>query len=84
MTKEDEQLVNQMMEKLNLQDVLTHFNKLSDRCFDHCVADFQSSQLVQQEEACMRRCIEKFNQFSSRFQKTFVEQHTLQKQKELK
>lgn len=76
MSRSDEVAINHMMERMQMEDIVTHFNKLADTCFAECVSDFQSTQLRQSEEACVLRCVDKFSQFATRFQQVFVEHQT--------
>jgi import inner membrane translocase subunit TIM9 len=76
MSKDDEASISQMMERMQMEDIITHFNRLADTCFTQCVGDFKSNALLQNEEVCVQRCVEKFTQFSTRFQRVFVDHQT--------
>jgi len=43
----------------NLRDFLTLYNSLTETCFNHCVIDLNHRDLVNTEESCLYRCIDK-------------------------
>lgn len=52
---------------------LRMYNSLVERCFTDCVDSFRRKSLDKQEEACVRRCAEKFLKHSMRVGMRFAE-----------
>lgn len=51
------------------------YSKLVQRCFDDCVNDFTTKSLVNREETCVMRCVDKQLKGSARLNERFQEQN---------
>jgi len=65
--------VDQLVDRIQMETTITHFNRIADSCFRECIIDFKSDLLLQAEEVCVARCVDKFTQFDARLQREFVE-----------
>lgn len=66
-----------------MRDMMTFFNKLSQRCFDDCVSTFQSKSLTSKEEGCVHRCASKYFGANARMAMRFGE-HSMQKVEQMR
>ncbi|KAF2356027.1 Tim10-like [Trinorchestia longiramus] len=55
------------------RDFLTQYNKLSEDCFKHCIWDFTSRTIKNQENACVTNCVEKYTKVTQRVMERFQE-----------
>lgn len=51
------------------------YSKMVQRCFDDCVNDFTTKSLINREEQCVMRCVDKQLKGSARLQERFQEQN---------
>lgn len=51
------------------------YSKLVQRCFDDCVNDFTTKSLINREEGCVMRCVDKWMKGSERLGQRFQEQN---------
>ena len=56
-------------------DPLQMYSKLVQRCFDDCVNDFTTKSLINREEGCVLRCVDKYMKGSARLNERFQEQN---------
>lgn len=62
-----------MMQEMQMLDSLRMYNELVERCFGSCVDSFRARKLDGKEEACIRKCSEKFVKFAARAGERFQE-----------
>lgn len=55
--------------------LLQMYSKMVQRCFDDCVNDFTTKSLINREEQCIMRCVDKHLKGSARLQERFQEQN---------
>ncbi|RPA80662.1 mitochondrial import inner membrane translocase subunit tim9 [Ascobolus immersus RN42] len=63
----------QVLERRQMNEYVKMYSNLVQRCFDHCVNDFTSKSLIQKEEACLNRCVDKFLKGAERMGQRFQE-----------
>ncbi|KAJ5278706.1 hypothetical protein N7478_004078 [Penicillium angulare] len=63
------------MERKQLKEFMTMYSKMVQRCFDDCVNDFTTKSLINREETCVMRCVDKHLKSSARLQERFQEQN---------
>ena len=66
----------QVMQQLNdmqMAESMNTYNNLVERCFNECATSFHTKALKQDEEACVKRCVQKFMYFSQRVAERFQE-----------
>jgi import inner membrane translocase subunit TIM9 len=51
------------------------YSKMVQRCFDDCVNDFTTKSLINREEQCIMRCVDKHLKSSQRLNERFQEQN---------
>ncbi|CDF38807.1 unnamed protein product [Chondrus crispus] len=73
MQSQEQMRMMQMMQEMQMVDSLRMYNELVERCFGHCVETFRSRKLDGKEEACIRKCSEKFVKFAARAGERFQE-----------
>ncbi|CAM6129899.1 unnamed protein product [Calypogeia fissa] len=71
--EEDKLRMASMIDRLQISDSLKMYNSLVERCFSHCVESFRRKTLDKQEEACVKRCAEKYLKHSMRVSMRFAE-----------
>lgn len=71
--EEDKMKMMKMIEGLQMRDSLRMYNSLVERCFSSCVESFRRKALDKGEEACVRRCAEKFLKSTARVSMRFAE-----------
>lgn len=54
---------------------LQMYSKMVQRCFDDCINDFTTKSLINREEQCVMRCVDKHLKGSARLQERFQEQN---------
>ncbi|XP_076885996.1 mitochondrial import inner membrane translocase subunit Tim9-like [Bidens hawaiensis] len=64
--KEDQARMSTMIDQFQIRDSLRTYNTLVERCFTDCVETFWRRTLHKHEEACVKRCAEKFLKHSMR------------------
>ena len=42
------------------RDFLGQYNQLSENCFKHCIWDFRTRDVKNQEDSCVSNCVDKF------------------------
>jgi import inner membrane translocase subunit TIM9 len=52
--------VESMMMELQMREMQTIFNNVSERCFANCVNTFRTRSLDSEEKQCIENCFEKF------------------------
>ncbi|KAI9501767.1 protein transporter tim9 [Coemansia spiralis] len=70
-----EQRLQQLMEQKQLRDFMRMYTNLVGRCFDDCIADFNSNTLNDKELACTTRCTLKNMKFNERLGQRFAEEN---------
>lgn len=65
---DEERMMQVMMASMQMQDYLTMYNSTTEKCFKKCVFNLRTPQLVEKEEVCLNRCIEKMSHYNLRFQ----------------
>lgn len=71
-----EQISEQIQAELQIKqfrDFLTQYNKLSEDCFKHCIWDFTSRTIKNQENSCVTNCVEKYTKVTQRVSERFQE-----------
>ncbi|KAJ5121746.1 mitochondrial import inner membrane translocase subunit tim9 [Penicillium atrosanguineum] len=63
------------MERKQMKEFMTMYSKMVQRCFDDCVNDFTTKSLINREEQCIMRCVDKHLKGSARLQERFQEQN---------
>ncbi|KAJ5179104.1 hypothetical protein N7492_002314, partial [Penicillium capsulatum] len=63
------------MERKQMKEFMTMYSKMVQRCFDDCVNDFTTKSLVNREEQCILRCVDKNLKGSARLNERFQEQN---------
>ncbi|GLI81314.1 Mitochondrial import inner membrane translocase subunit tim9 [Penicillium cataractarum] len=63
------------MERKQLKEFMTMYSKMVQRCFDDCVNDFTTKSLINREEQCIMRCVDKHLKSSQRLNERFQEQN---------
>ncbi|RAH69261.1 protein transporter TIM9 [Aspergillus aculeatinus CBS 121060] len=63
------------MERKQLKEFMTMYSKLVQKCFDDCVNDFTTKSLINREESCVMRCVDKYMKGSARLNERFQEQN---------
>ncbi|KAJ5573366.1 mitochondrial import inner membrane translocase subunit tim9 [Penicillium hispanicum] len=63
------------MERKQLKEFMTMYSKMVQRCFDDCVNDFTTKSLINREEQCVLRCVDKQLKGSARLNERFQEQN---------
>ncbi|PLB42566.1 Tim10/DDP family zinc finger protein [Aspergillus taichungensis] len=63
------------MERKQMKEFMTMYSKLVQRCFDDCVNDFTTKSLINREEGCVMRCVDKYLKSSQRLNERFQEQN---------
>ncbi|PYI07330.1 mitochondrial intermembrane space translocase subunit Tim9 [Aspergillus sclerotiicarbonarius CBS 121057] len=63
------------MERRQLKEFMTMYSKLVQKCFDDCVNDFTTKSLINREEGCVLRCVDKYMKGSARLNERFQEQN---------
>jgi mitochondrial import inner membrane translocase subunit TIM9 len=74
----DQEVINKEMQQMQVQESLTTYNSLVERCFSECVTHFREKELNEGESDCVKRCIQKFMQFSQRVGLKFSEKQQQQ------
>lgn len=73
-----QQLFMKEMEKLQLEDSLSMYNKLVERCFDSCVTSFRSKAMDKSEIHCVEQCAARYIKMTQRVGLRFAEHQALQ------
>ncbi|CDM27171.1 hypothetical protein DTO013E5_4344 [Penicillium roqueforti] len=63
------------MERKQMKEFMTMYSKMVQRCFDDCVNDFTTKSLINREETCIMRCVDKNLKSSARLNERFQEQN---------
>ncbi|KAL4884234.1 mitochondrial import inner membrane translocase subunit tim9 [Aspergillus karnatakaensis] len=63
------------MENRQMKEFMAMYSKLVQRCFDDCVNDFTTKSLINREESCLMRCVDKHMKGSARLSERFQEQN---------
>ncbi|KAJ5115487.1 mitochondrial import inner membrane translocase subunit tim9 [Penicillium alfredii] len=63
------------MERKQMKEFMTMYSKMVQRCFDDCVNDFTTKSLINREESCVLRCVDKHLKGSARLNERFQEQN---------
>ncbi|PYH41271.1 protein transporter TIM9 [Aspergillus saccharolyticus JOP 1030-1] len=63
------------MERKQMKEFMTMYTKLVQKCFDDCVNDFTTKSLINREESCVMRCVDKYMKSSARLNERFQEQN---------
>ncbi|CAI7675949.1 hypothetical protein N7533_002118 [Penicillium manginii] len=63
------------MERKQMKEFMTMYSKMVQRCFDDCVNDFTTKSLINREEQCVLRCVDKQLKGSARLNERFQEQN---------
>ncbi|KAF5821547.1 putative Tim10-like domain superfamily protein [Helianthus annuus] len=70
---EDQARMSTVIDQLQIRDSLRTYNTLVEKCFTDCVDTFWRKTLHKHEEACVKRCAEKFMKHSMRAGLRFAE-----------
>lgn len=63
--------------RLQFRDFLQLYNKLTEKCFVHCVDNLFSRSLSDYESNCLDKCVLKFSNVNQRVMSTYVREQTL-------
>ncbi|XP_002737369.1 mitochondrial import inner membrane translocase subunit Tim10 B-like [Saccoglossus kowalevskii] len=63
----------------NFKDFLTQYNKFTESCFGHCIANLNYRLLSQEEEACIDKCSSKLININHRMIGTYMELNPMNK-----
>ena len=63
------------LQRLQLKDSMETYNSLVERCFNECIREFKAKDLDLTEKKCIKNCVQKFMQFSSRLGQRFAEKN---------
>jgi len=75
-----EEILQEEMQKLQVEEGIRNLNSITERCFEVCVNNFRTRKLENSEETCFKRCFEKHIKISMRLQKTFQESQLIQQE----
>ncbi|PWY91320.1 mitochondrial intermembrane space translocase subunit Tim9 [Aspergillus sclerotioniger CBS 115572] len=71
---EQRELANRM-ERKQMKEFMSMYSKLVQRCFDDCINDFTTKSLINREEGCVLRCVDKYMKATGRLNERFQEQN---------
>lgn len=74
--------MQRVMNDYLLTNMFKTYNGIAEKCFNACVFNFRSPKLVDKEELCVNRCIEKYSKYTVRVQRVYAEQNLLQQQQQ--
>jgi len=77
MTELDKMKVLATMNEMQVEESMTTYNNLVERCFNECVTNFRSKSLDATETSCTQRCVQKFMAYSQRVAQRFQEKQKL-------
>ncbi|KAH6911381.1 chaperone [Coprinopsis sp. MPI-PUGE-AT-0042] len=69
----EQQHMNKIIEKKQMQDFLKMYANIVEKCFTTCCNDFTSKTLSNKEEQCVMNCTEKWLKHSERVGARFAE-----------
>ncbi|KAL4946991.1 mitochondrial import inner membrane translocase subunit tim9 [Aspergillus filifer] len=75
LTAAEQRVFESRMEAKQMKSFMTMYSKLVQQCFDDCVNDFTTKSLINREEGCVMRCIDKHLKGSARMNERFQEQN---------
>lgn len=70
--------------RFQFRDFLQLYNKLTEKCFLHCVDNLFTRSLSEYESSCLDKCVIKFSNVNQRVMSTYVREQTLINQRRLK
>mmetsp|Transcript_32071 Transcript_32071/g.48372 ORF Transcript_32071/g.48372 Transcript_32071/m.48372 type:complete len:92 (+) Transcript_32071:90-365(+) len=73
LSSRDQHAVMTHLNEMTLNENMTMYNNLVERCFGECITSFRSKTLDKPEEDCIKRCVQKYMSFSSRVAQRFQE-----------
>ncbi|KAK3591778.1 hypothetical protein CHS0354_019550 [Potamilus streckersoni] len=68
----------------NMKDFLLLYNKLTEHCFNHCVANLFQRDLSKDEVDCVSVCANRYVNYNQRLMFNFVEMQTLKNELQAK
>jgi len=77
MSELDKIKVLQTMNEMQVEESMSTYNNLVERCFNECVTNFRSKSLDSTETSCTQRCVQKFMAYSQRVAQKFQEKQKL-------
>ncbi|KAG2210853.1 chaperone [Mucor mucedo] len=69
----EQEQIRALIEQKQITDFMDLFTRLTDRCFKECANDFTSKAVSSREEACVKRCADRFLKHSERVSVRFGE-----------
>ncbi|KAL4946043.1 hypothetical protein BDV06DRAFT_168318 [Aspergillus oleicola] len=75
LTAAEQRTFESRMESKQMKSFMTMYSKLVQKCFDDCVNDFTTKSLINREESCVMRCVDKHLKGSARLNERFQEQN---------
>jgi import inner membrane translocase subunit TIM9 len=73
-TPDERDALMEAMNELQVEEMQTMFNSLSQRCFTRCVNSFRQRQLDSAERQCIQHCADKYMQHMQRVGQRFAEE----------
>jgi hypothetical protein len=63
----------QVMQDMQLKEAMDIYNGIVKNCFNYCIKDFKSADLLDDERGCIAKCGEKLMRHSQKISLTFQE-----------
>mmetsp|Transcript_112497 Transcript_112497/g.195203 ORF Transcript_112497/g.195203 Transcript_112497/m.195203 type:complete len:95 (+) Transcript_112497:122-406(+) len=81
LSERDKAQVLAQLNDMQMDQSMNFYNNLVERCFNECITSFRTKALDNQEEQCVKRCVQKFMSFSQRVATRFQEKNQQMGQK---
>mmetsp|Transcript_19930 Transcript_19930/g.45979 ORF Transcript_19930/g.45979 Transcript_19930/m.45979 type:complete len:96 (+) Transcript_19930:63-350(+) len=81
LSERDKHHVLAQLNELQMNEFMTTYNNMVERCFNECVTNFRSKALETGEEQCIKNCVQKFMNFQQRVTIRFQEKQVQMAQK---
>ncbi|WAR00259.1 T10B-like protein [Mya arenaria] len=69
----DQMAMTEEQNARNMKDFLELYNRLTERCFNQCVVNFNSRSLSEYENSCVEQCAGRYVKYNQRLMTTFVD-----------